>query len=122
MKALSIRQPWAWAICYAGKDIENREWYTSYRGNILIHASKTIDNYGYDFLNSRNIVPFSPKKILTGGFVGTATIIDCVLDSTSPWFFGKYGFVLTNQKPIEFIPCNGKLGIFNVDNVQIKYQ
>ena len=28
MKALSIRQPWAWAILHAGKDIENRDWRT----------------------------------------------------------------------------------------------
>ena len=26
MKALSIRQPWAWLILHAGKDIENRDW------------------------------------------------------------------------------------------------
>jgi hypothetical protein len=26
MKALSIRQPWAWAILHAGKDVENRDW------------------------------------------------------------------------------------------------
>ena len=32
MKCLSIRQPWAWAIIHAGKDIENRCWPTSYRG------------------------------------------------------------------------------------------
>lgn len=25
MKALSLRQPWAWAILHAGKDVENRE-------------------------------------------------------------------------------------------------
>ncbi len=29
MKALSIRQPWAWAICHAGKRVENREWLSS---------------------------------------------------------------------------------------------
>ena len=40
MKALSIRQPWAWMILYAGKDIENREWPTRFRGRVLIHASK----------------------------------------------------------------------------------
>lgn len=27
--ALSIRQPWAWAILHAGKDIENRDWHTA---------------------------------------------------------------------------------------------
>lgn len=46
MKALSIRQPWAWAILHAGKRIENRERkdgrmpsLCSYRGPLLIHAS-----------------------------------------------------------------------------------
>jgi hypothetical protein len=39
--ALSIRQPWAWAILNAGKRIENREWRggCKYRGPVLIHAS-----------------------------------------------------------------------------------
>jgi hypothetical protein len=43
MKALSIRQPWAWAILHAGKRIENRDWRSCYyRGPILIHASKSV--------------------------------------------------------------------------------
>ncbi len=38
--ALSIRQPWAWAICNAGKTIENRAWRScKYRGPVWIHAS-----------------------------------------------------------------------------------
>lgn len=118
MKAISIKQPWSWAICNAGKDIENREWYTSYRGNILIHASKTIDSYGYDFLNFRNISPPSRKTILKGGIVGVATIVDCVTESNSEWFSGKYGFVLNNQKPVDFIQCKGQLGIFNI-NIEV---
>ena len=39
-KAISIRQPWAWAIVHAGKDIENRDWSTRYRGPVCIHAAK----------------------------------------------------------------------------------
>ncbi len=38
MKALSVRQPFAWAIVHGGKDVENRSWATSYRGPVLIHA------------------------------------------------------------------------------------
>jgi hypothetical protein len=26
MKGLTLKQPWAWAIAHAGKDIENRDW------------------------------------------------------------------------------------------------
>jgi hypothetical protein len=38
--ALSLRAPWDWAILHAGKRVENRTWYTAYRGPLLIHASK----------------------------------------------------------------------------------
>ncbi|MEH2033227.1 MAG: ASCH domain-containing protein [Nostoc sp.] len=47
MKALSVRQPWAWAIIYALKDIENRGWPINYRGDILIHAAKTCTKKEY---------------------------------------------------------------------------
>lgn len=40
MKALSVRQPYAWLIVNGIKDIENRTWRTGYRGPVLIHASK----------------------------------------------------------------------------------
>lgn len=41
LRALSIRQPWAWAILHASKGIENRGWDgCSYRGPLLLHAGK----------------------------------------------------------------------------------
>ena len=47
MKAISVRQPWAWAIISALKDIENRGWPIHYRGDILIHAAKTCTKKEY---------------------------------------------------------------------------
>jgi hypothetical protein len=47
MKALSLRQPWAWAIVHAGKRIENRTWNTSLRGDFLIHAAKGCSEREY---------------------------------------------------------------------------
>jgi len=38
-RVLSVHPAWAWAIIFAGKDVENRSWTTPYRGPILIHAS-----------------------------------------------------------------------------------
>lgn len=32
MKALTVCQPWAWAIVHHTKRIENRSWETMYRG------------------------------------------------------------------------------------------
>ena len=46
--ALSIRQPWAWAILHAGKDIENRSWSTSFRGPVCIHAAKGMTAAEFD--------------------------------------------------------------------------
>ena len=37
--ALSVRQPWAWALLYGGKTVDNRTWMRRYRGRIWIHAS-----------------------------------------------------------------------------------
>jgi hypothetical protein len=116
MKALSIQQPWAWAILNAEKDIENRDWYTNFRGEVLIHAGKKIDKDGYDYLfHETNLFYVPPYKDLkTGGIVGKVTIVDCVKKSDSKWFFGKFGFVLRNPIPLEFIPCRGQLGFFDV--------
>jgi len=43
LPALSIWQPWAWLIANGYKDIENRTWWTKFRGPFLIHASKRMD-------------------------------------------------------------------------------
>jgi len=124
MKALSIRQPWAWLICVGYKDIENRQWSTKFRGRIYVHAGKTTE----DTIPSLNI---SEHWILTnltqeqriayqvavqnrGAIIGEVDIVNCVTKSESPWFTGKFGFVLANpflyEKPI---PCKGKLSFFN---------
>lgn len=123
--ALSIRQPWAYCIINLGKDIENRDWYTKFRGPVCIHAAKgmTRDEYE-DCLATVHAIsrthPFTPgavfpdlKELARGGIVGTAEIIACVEHSNSPWFFGRYGFVLANVKPVDFIPVKGALGFFD---------
>lgn len=47
MKAITVRQPWAWAIMHGGKGVENRTRNIagSYRGPIVIHAAKTYDDW-----------------------------------------------------------------------------
>ena len=42
MKALSITQPWASLIAQGAKRIETRNWSTTYRGPLAIHASKGL--------------------------------------------------------------------------------
>jgi hypothetical protein len=116
MKALSIRQPWAWLIVNGYKDIENRDWPTRFRGPVLIHAGKTMDREGYEeVFDAYPDVPLPPIESLErGGIVGQGDIIDCVTQSASRWFVGRFGFVMKNGQPLPFRPLSGKLGFFAV--------
>lgn len=116
MKALSIQQPWAWLIVNGHKDIENRNWWTNQRGVILIHAGKKLDEEGLAWVR-RNfpMLKINTDALMRGGIVGRANIVDCVKQSDSPWFIGRYGFVLQHAWPLEFEPCRGQLGFFEVD-------
>lgn len=111
--ALSIRQPWADAILYAGKDVENRTWPTRYRGPVLIHAAKAwggMEKEALIWIQDQGHALARPVHL--GGIVGRARIADCVSASRSPWFFGPYGFVLADVEPLPFQPCRGALGFF----------
>ncbi len=127
MRALSVRAPWWLAILHFGKDIENRDWRTTFRGTIYLHASlwfhpreilQDIDSIAHICKVAGR--PFFGMlidylKAGCGRIVGTVDIVDCIDHSDSPWFFGKYGFVLTN--PVAFdkpIPFKGALGFFDV--------
>jgi len=118
VKRLSIRQPWAWLIVNGHKDIENRDWPTRFRGRILIHAGKTMTRADYDacklFLAASDINLQLPEyhDLLRGGIVGEAEIVDCVSASDSPWFVGRFGFVMANAKPLPFVGCPGQLGLY----------
>lgn len=125
--ALSIRQPWAWLILNAGKDIENRDWPTNFRGRMLIHASKSCTKAEYkdalEFisvgdLRLRQIVLPPIDQMPRGGICGSVEVVDCVTHSDSPWFMGKHGFVLRNPKVLPFHPWKGRLGFFNVQGGQ----
>lgn len=121
MKAISIRQPWCWAILHAGKDFENRDWPTRFRGPVLIHASKgmTREEYqcGLSHMHMIRRTLTLPKfdELERGGIVGQMEIVSCVEDSASPWFFGQYGFGIRNAKPLPFHPYKGALGFFDVE-------
>jgi hypothetical protein len=127
MKALSVRAPWWLAILHYGKDIENRDWKTNFRGTIYLHASswfhpreilQDIEEIGRICKAAGR--PFGGMlvdyfKTGCGCIVGTVDIVDCVDHSDSLWFFGRYGFVLAN--PVAFerpVPFRGALGFFEV--------
>ena len=119
--ALSVRQPWAWAIIHAGKDIENRSWQAvnhglRKRGRTAIHAAKgmTKDEYddASDFIADCGFLCPPARDLLRGGIIGSVEVIDVVSESNSPWFFGPRGLVLRDPRPCTFTPSIGALGYF----------
>ncbi|MDF4205045.1 ASCH domain-containing protein [Pseudomonas protegens] len=127
MKALSIRQPWAWLIIHGGKDIENRSWHTKYRGRFLVHAAKGMTAREWvaasDFCIAQGIhdTPFEMPDFFglhRGGIIGSLELVDSVDHSESPWYMGQKGFLLRDPKPLPFMPLKGQLQFFDVPGVQ----
>jgi hypothetical protein len=147
VKALSIKQPWAWLICAGYKDIENRNWkigrnprhgaYVSYDVanftiklpmRIYVHAGlkgDTLDDF--DIRTALSSIGHEPQPIIDrmfegakfGAIIGEVDITGCVTESKSPFFVGKYGFTLAN--PVLYdkpIPYKGQLGFFEVENLK----
>lgn len=122
MKALSILQPWAWLIVNGHKDVENRNWRTSYRGHFIVHAGKKWGReQREDLARVRDQFPrlVIPNTFELGGIVGTATLIDCVSNSDSPWFVGNWGFMLADPISCVLIPYRGQLGFFDIGKSQV---
>jgi len=134
IKALSVKLPWAWLMFpdlvnhfnmsndriywINPKDIENRSYDTNWRGTIAIQCSKRIereDIYQAEMLiKERNLKIAIPTlqqlQIFAGKIIGTVDIVDCVEDSDSPWFVGRYGWVLKNPISLpEPIPHRGSI-------------
>lgn len=126
-KAISVRQPWAWAIIEGGKDIENRDWKPRnagrrFRGRVFIHAAKgmTKDEYTFarDFMWDFHVVCPPPHMLLRGGLIGTVEVIDFVDSFDSPWWMGPGGLVLRDPKPSVYTSIRGNLGFFDWINAE----
>lgn len=128
MRALSIRQPWAWLIVKGYKDIENRVWSTRYVGPLVIHASKGMTKAEYEDVDDMltfdlrlSHIKLPPMvQIERGGIVGVAHCGGSVEASESPWFFGPHGFLLSRARAVPFTEFKGQLGFFDVPANLIK--
>ena len=124
MKALTVKQPWAWAIIHGGKDVENRSRPTKHRGQMYIHAGKASSQEGIDFLRARGQWPVTDWKL--GYVIGTVDVVgchhadECAADDEgfmcSEWALpGHYHGELKNSRPLATaVPETGKLGIWNL--------
>jgi hypothetical protein len=113
MRALTIRQPWAWAIIHAGKDIENRSWTNKHvTGTIAVHAGSGLDPL--DRLPRGARKP-RPDELVHGAIIGVVDVVDVVDGHRSKWFSGPLGWILSNPRPLpQPIPCPGRLGLWQL--------
>lgn len=116
MKTLSIKQPWANAIIYAGKDIENRVWKTKFRGRFLVHAGKTADRNAPEWV-WKLVREHSPDVPMLGGIIGSVELVDVTESSDSKWWQGPVGFILKDPQPLPFKPHKGQLNFFEVNDM-----
>lgn len=128
MKALTVKQPWATLISEGIKKYEFRSWKTNYRGKILIHAGAGIDKEKLKEFKKLNLD--YPKKRI----VAVAEIEDCleltdelndkIIKEKNIAYGNKkrtgYAWKLKNIKKINNPKeINGKLGLWNIDDINI---
>jgi len=113
VKVLTVRQPWAWAIIFAGKDVENRSWTSTYRGPVAIHAGRRFDEPGAgQVLATTGFDVPDHVRTDTGLIIGVVDLIDVVDDSVSQWAQpGLKHLVFANPRPIHPLPWSGSLGL-----------
>lgn len=118
MKALSIKQPWVYAILREGKNIENRSWHRTFRGWLALHASAQPQG---DAVFPRGIRVPDLATLDYSAICGVARVVDIVIKSRSIWFWRpddgatNYGWVLADVTALTTpIPCKGALGLWEV--------
>ena len=77
MRALTVRQPWAWAIARGHKTIVNRGRDTGLRGEVAVHSSLRVDLEAFDdaVIRSANWDPEDPEAAI-GGIVAVVSLVD----------------------------------------------
>jgi len=126
MKALTVRQPWAWAIAHGGKNVENRTWYTAYRGPFAIHAALKDDVDGH---RDHRILRAMGEAIedadedrfdyIYGALIAAVELVDVHSDlarscDCGPWADPyAWHWVLADAWPLpEPIPATGRQGLW----------
>ena len=123
MYCYSTKQPWAHAIMYLMKDIENRVWHVPRRFHgqrVLLHTGKSTSEFDEDTFDSiENIVghsiPHHMAEYPFGAIVGSVILVDSSRQNrwNSKWFCGPIGWMQRDPQPLsEPIPCKGQRGFF----------
>lgn len=123
LRALTLWQPWAFAVASLGKRIENRPWrpWPSIVGKVIaVHAAAKVDPVGEAAVEGwvrrhTGLVVPPAASLPRGAIVATARVTGVVTESTSPWFMGPYGWTLDDVIALPSpVPCRGAQGLWPV--------
>jgi ASCH domain len=119
--AITVRNPWAYAIAIGVKSIENRCWPTKFRGRIYIHAASKADTDPAAVERCRQLlaaqgITMPPLETLPRGvLVARAKLTDCGHFFDDPWAVeDSWHFKLTEAQRITPVPMRGALGIWKI--------
>lgn len=132
MKAISVRQPWAWALLH-GKDVENRSQNIlgGYRGLVALHAGQHLaDAAAFERVHElageampQLGLPGRRPATQLGGVIGVIDVIgvhpalSCA-GRCSPWADPTGVHIhhdIKNARPLRrFVECRGRLGLFEL--------
>lgn len=112
VKALTVKNPYAWLIMKGRKKIEVRSKNTTYRGRLFITSSQKPEiremKSGF-MLCSVDLYMTKPVS----QFTEQDFIYTCIDRSEWPNLCG-YGWYLRDVQETEIIPTKGQLGIYNI--------
>lgn len=118
IKCLTVRQPWAsWIFGQVESDklprvknVENRTWATDYRGQLAIHAGKTLDT------SAALRFDLSFFSFPMGCVIGVVDLVGIVTGHPSPHAEpGLNHWVLARpRRLVEPVPCKGAQGLFEI--------
>lgn len=116
VKALTVQQPWAWAIIHGGKDVENRGKNCHFRGRFYVHAGLKHSTRDDAFVRQHASVATVPD-LLHGSIIGTVELYDVLPPknpplSDGPWASAnQWNWLLRDPRPLRRpIPATGHLG------------
>lgn len=114
MKALTVQQPWAWAILDGRKRVENRSRCCNYRGPLILHAGKSRIRLGAPMPDG-SAAP-AESELVFGAILGVVQVVDClpVHDVDDPFATGPWCWILANPIKISPTPWRGQLGLFDI--------
>lgn len=126
LRALTVRQPWAWAITNGAKPVENRNQALPHkflREVVAIHAGQArIDDADVAFVAKRSRLAVDVAQLETGAIVGFARLVGSIRRKSDlerlkdkDWFRRPHGWLLDDVVLLDDpVPCGGQLGFWRV--------